>query len=1072
MKVTHIELDNFQSYDTETIDFEDGVSLLHGDNGAGKSTVLRAIFAGLFQTDMSRHASSDFDSIGELVRKGEDEGGVVLTFEVGGNEYELTWTISVDDPDEDNPTGSTKECVLEGAALSNPVDGVTSVRDAIQEDILGMDAKAFTNSVYVQQNEVMKLITADEGERKEIFDDLLGLSQLDDYIDRTVELRREAKAKRDEAAAQRDEVQNQLDEQYPARDELVERQQELADDLHDAEAERDRLAERVSTLEDERDAVQERIDNYDDLEDERDELTAAIEDLNGKIADAEDRISELDDEIDDHEKAKWQVRRELNQLDDEVDEYDLTDADTVEAAESTLSDKHVEKSREETEAEQRLQSAKQDRQDAEDDVSDLETTLSNLHDQEATAEEAVEDARSEQTDAENAVADAEDERDECVQAFLDDAPDTITQETRATVETHISALDEKREEARNEVTRLDAEKDAAEKEVERLANDIADVKAEREDALESLPKEVREAEADGDESVVETRIAAAQDAAADLDVVGEVTITPDNLETLRDETFPEMRAELDATYAETIDTYADLAGQERHLEARLDEYQTIKQSGECPVCGEDVADENDHHEDERTRVADELGEVQCELVDVRNKRERLEAERETLATVRDRVAEAILVRSLAEYDAELDRLREEKQAAEARVDELAADIQDAKERADEYAEQVETGRNEVLTAFDRVDERRAELEDAEDAVEEAEAALDDVQADIRETEDDLEAAREHAAEMDDHVEAMEAELEAARDAVEAVKSDLDTVQEAADQHDALADHEQAIENKQSEQANKQSVLETLRERRGEKQSRLDEVEDELDSADLDDLRDEKQELESDLADAKQERDDAQQRVDSLNGDLAKVENKLESRDALAERVDALDAKMREANSYVEEMNDLIETYEDVKLRLRKENIKLINAYANEVFRELYHSASYERIILNEDYTITLLKSDGSRISPKLSSGGESAIVNIALRAGVYRTIAERNQTASSGLPPFILDEPTTFLDDGHIQELEQVIENIKDWDVSQVIVVSHDEALIDSADYEYTVTKDSTTDTSTCEQRNAGAAST
>jgi exonuclease SbcC len=209
-------------------------------------------------------------------------------------------------------------------------------------------------------------------------------------------------------------------------------------------------------------------------------------------------------------------------------------------------------------------------------------------------------------------------------------------------------------------------------------------------------------------------------------------------------------------------------------------------------------------------------------------------------------------------------------------------------------------------------------------------------------------------------------------------------------------------------------------------------------------------------------------VDDLNGAIAKVENKLEAYDSLAARIDVLDGRMSEAASYVEEMNDLIETYEGIKATLRTENIKLINAYANEVFRELYHSDAYERIILNDDYTISLLKSDGTSISPKLSSGGEAAIVNIALRAGVYRTIAERNQTAASGLPPFILDEPTTFLDDGHVRELESVIDSIKNWDVAQVIVVSHDESLIDAADYEYEVTKDATTDASTCTRRTAG----
>jgi exonuclease SbcC len=155
------------------------------------------------------------------------------------------------------------------------------------------------------------------------------------------------------------------------------------------------------------------------------------------------------------------------------------------------------------------------------------------------------------------------------------------------------------------------------------------------------------------------------------------------------------------------------------------------------------------------------------------------------------------------------------------------------------------------------------------------------------------------------------------------------------------------------------------------------------------------------------------------------------------------------------------------MKLRKENLAYINAYTNEVFRDLYQSSAYERVILNDDYTISLLKSNGMTISPKLSSGGESAIVNIALRAGIYRTIAERNQGSMSTLPPLILDEPTTFLDSTHVRELETVINSIQQWNVAQVFIVSHDDSLIDAADYEYEVTKSASSDVSSCSLKQA-----
>jgi exonuclease SbcC len=68
------------------------------------------------------------------------------------------------------------------------------------------------------------------------------------------------------------------------------------------------------------------------------------------------------------------------------------------------------------------------------------------------------------------------------------------------------------------------------------------------------------------------------------------------------------------------------------------------------------------------------------------------------------------------------------------------------------------------------------------------------------------------------------------------------------------------------------------------------------------------------------------------------------------------------------------------------------------------------------------------------------------------------------MPPLILDEPTVFLDSGHVTQLVELIESMRDRGVEQILVVSHDEELIDAADDLVTVTKDSTTNRSTVER--------
>jgi DNA repair exonuclease SbcCD ATPase subunit len=71
------------------------------------------------------------------------------------------------------------------------------------------------------------------------------------------------------------------------------------------------------------------------------------------------------------------------------------------------------------------------------------------------------------------------------------------------------------------------------------------------------------------------------------------------------------------------------------------------------------------------------------------------------------------------------------------------------------------------------------------------------------------------------------------------------------------------------------------------------------------------------------------------------------------------------------------------------------------------------------------------------------------------------------LPPLILDEPTTFLDEGHVGQLDEMLKTIRGWDVPQIIVVSHDERLIHGADHECRVRIDEETNASTVQMRTA-----
>ena len=79
MKLKRLKLSNIRSYRNEEINFSEGSTLLCGDIGSGKTSILLAIEFALFGLQPGQRGSS-------LLANGKDEGSVELEFSVEGKE--------------------------------------------------------------------------------------------------------------------------------------------------------------------------------------------------------------------------------------------------------------------------------------------------------------------------------------------------------------------------------------------------------------------------------------------------------------------------------------------------------------------------------------------------------------------------------------------------------------------------------------------------------------------------------------------------------------------------------------------------------------------------------------------------------------------------------------------------------------------------------------------------------------------------------------------------------------------------------------------------------------------------
>ncbi|KKL53119.1 hypothetical protein LCGC14_2278650, partial [marine sediment metagenome] len=84
MIITKIKLKNFISHNDTEIEFPYGVSILMGENGSGKSSIIDAIYYSICGEQVRG------DTINDLIKEGKNSARVILNFQHGGIEYEVS----------------------------------------------------------------------------------------------------------------------------------------------------------------------------------------------------------------------------------------------------------------------------------------------------------------------------------------------------------------------------------------------------------------------------------------------------------------------------------------------------------------------------------------------------------------------------------------------------------------------------------------------------------------------------------------------------------------------------------------------------------------------------------------------------------------------------------------------------------------------------------------------------------------------------------------------------------------------------------------------------------------------
>lgn len=167
MIFTKLTLNNFKSYGHEVIKFGDGITVIVGENGAGKSTILEAISFALFK----QHTAKKID---DLVRNGSDENMYVdLEFVSNGKEYKIHR--------EKTKSGLKSTLLKKTTSKGQFIPSCAGDKEVANEiqSILDIDSDLFLNAIYIRQGEIAELVDKTSSEKKQLIGKLLGLDSLE-----------------------------------------------------------------------------------------------------------------------------------------------------------------------------------------------------------------------------------------------------------------------------------------------------------------------------------------------------------------------------------------------------------------------------------------------------------------------------------------------------------------------------------------------------------------------------------------------------------------------------------------------------------------------------------------------------------------------------------------------------------------------------------------------------------------------------------------------------------------------------------------------------------------------------
>ncbi len=284
--ITSIELGDFLSHSNTKLEFQNGVTVFVGDNGAGKSSIIDAITFSLF----GQHTRKSNKG---LIKRGSNQGFAKIGFLINDKQFEAVRKIDNKGTLSATFSEITSDGKIEIAAGERKQFGESMTREV--EKTIGLNFEKLKIASIVQQGELNAIINAKPKEFKELLNAIIGIDKLDVASESMKTVNKEFREKIKEKigfddthleilALDLEKHENDIQQAKPEKINLESKQEKLKDEVKE-------LRKKIET-------DSPKIDKINQLEQRKKEIInyakEAIHDIQRQISENERKINDCD----------------------------------------------------------------------------------------------------------------------------------------------------------------------------------------------------------------------------------------------------------------------------------------------------------------------------------------------------------------------------------------------------------------------------------------------------------------------------------------------------------------------------------------------------------------------------------------------------------------------------------------------------------------------------------------------------------------------------------------------------------------------------------------------------------